>query len=749
VGNYEPRQFDEEEGTSLREYINLLRQYIVPITLITLAGLAVAIVYALTARDIYQSTTSLKIQKPSGNILDAPLLPEFSDFGSDRFIANEIEVLKSYTVRERVAKDLIAQYHQINVPDSFYLILDKDLIGSDSKDQLLSVHNIATSILKKKVSIDQKRGLDIAEITVESPSAYEATLIANDYARAYKEINLSYNREQLVTVRTFLEKQREVMKKELLLSENKLQAYQEKEGIIELSEQATALIQQITDIQTKMNEAQMNMVIAEKSVAALSSQLKQQNPKLKAYLDNFATESYLQGLQDQIAKLEVQRDVAISDNKNAKRLHSVVADFDKRIAIMKKKLNDKVAIYKESIFASSPEEIKALTQQLLDQEIAYQGYKASYKELKAIYDNFESKFNELPNRSIELARLQRERMANEKLYLLIEEKYQEALINEQATPGNVLIIDKARYPYKPAKPNRKLIVLIGLILGGGFGFGYAFVRNYFDNTIKTPEDIQRKNINVLAWVPEIEGLEEGNKEFEFIVSKKPDSIPSEAFRSLRTRINFSKIKETPIQTILVTSSAPREGKTTVSVNIAGTFAMSGKKTVILDLDLRKPRVHHLFNAQKTPGVTDYLFGDISYENLIRKSEIDNLFYISAGTIPPNPAEVLGSKQMQDLLHKLSADFDMVIIDSPPIVAVTDAEILSKIVDATILVVSANITEIDLMEKAVEILSANGGSFIGVLLNRFSYRSGYGSYYKYYYYYARPDQKNRRKKELKG
>ncbi len=748
MGNYDPRQF-EEEGTSLREYINLLRQYIVPITLITLAGLAVAIVYALTARDIYESTTSLKIQKPSGNILDAPLLPEFSDFGNDRFIANEIEVLKSYTVRERVAKDLMEKYKEINIPDSFYLILDQELIGPNSEDQLLSIHDIAYTILDKKVKIEQKRGLDIAQITVESPSAFEATLMANLYAKAYKEINLSYNREQLVTVRTFLEKQREVMKKELLLSENKLQAYQEKEGIIELSEQATALITQITDIQTKLNEAQMNKIIAQKSIEALSKQLAQQNPKLKAYLDNFATEAYLQTLQEQIAKLEVQRDVAVSNNKNAKNLPLIVADFDKRIVDLKAKLNLKISIYKESIFASSPEEIKALMQQLLDQEIAYQGFVASEKELKKLYDSFESKFNELPNRSIELARLQRERMANEKLYLLIEEKYQEALINEQATPGNVLIIDKARYPYEPSKPNRKLIVIIGLILGGGFGFAYAFVRNYFDNTVKTPEDIQKKNINVLAWVPEIEGLEEGNKEFEFIVAKKPDSIPSEAFRSLRTRINFSKMKDSPIQKILITSSAPREGKTTVSVNVAATFAISGKKTLILDLDLRKPRVHHLFDVQKTPGVTDYLFGDVSYDNLIQKSEIDNLFFIPAGTIPPNPAEVLGSKQMQDFLRKLDEDFDMVIIDSPPIVAVTDAEILSKIVDATILVVSANITEIDLMEKAVELLSSEGGSFIGVLLNRFSYRSGYGSYYKYYYYYSRPDLKNKNRKELKG
>jgi tyrosine-protein kinase Etk/Wzc len=333
--------------------------------------------------------------------------------------------------------------------------------------------------------------------------------------------------------------------------------------------------------------------------------------------------------------------------------------------------------------------------------------------------------------------------------LLIEEKYQEAQIYEQATPGNVIIIDKARRAHKPAKPNRILIVLIGLILGGGFGLGYAFVRNYFDNTVKTPEDIQKHRINVLAWIPEIEGLDAENKEFEFIVAKKPDSIPSEAYRALRTRILFSKLKKTQIKTILVTSSAPREGKTTVSVNLAGTFAISGKKTVIVDLDLRKPRTHHLFGYQKTPGVTDYLFGDKAYEEIVRTTNVNNLFVITAGTIPPNPAEVLASEQMAAFLDKLNEDFDFVVIDSPPIVAVTDAEILSRIVDATLLVVSANITEIDLMTKAVELLSQDNDSFIGVVLNRFSYRSGYGSYYKYYYYYSRPDLSKKNNKQLKS
>jgi capsular exopolysaccharide synthesis family protein len=268
----------------------------------------------------------------------------------------------------------------------------------------------------------------------------------------------------------------------------------------------------------------------------------------------------------------------------------------------------------------------------------------------------------------------------------------------------------------------------------GIGFGFAFVRDFLDNTVKTPEDIQKMNINVLGWIPKIEGIT-ANKEFEFIIAKKSDSIYSEAFRALRTKIQFAKIDKKSINTIHVTSSTPSEGKTTVSVNIAGSFAQTNKKTLILDCDLRKPRMHKVFNSQRYPGFTDYFLGNIDFESIVNKSELPNLDFISAGTIPPNPSEILGSDQMLAFIEKLKDIYDLVVIDSPPIIAVTDSEILSRIADASILVASADETDIELMTKAVDLMRHENNSFIGVVLNKFSYRSGYGSYYKYYYYYA--------------
>jgi tyrosine-protein kinase Etk/Wzc len=161
---------------------------------------------------------------------------------------------------------------------------------------------------------------------------------------------------------------------------------------------------------------------------------------------------------------------------------------------------------------------------------------------------------------------------------------------------------------------------------------------------------------------------------------------------------------------------------------------------LLDCDLRKPQIHHIFKSRRSPGLIDYLFGDVLLDEIIKSTEIDNLHYITTGTIPPNPAEMLDSDQMRSLLAKFRSEYDMVIIDSPPIIAVTDSEILSNMVDGTLIVVSADTTEIDLMERAVELIKREHSQFIGTVLNNFSYKSGYGSYYKYYYYYSSPEKK---------
>lgn len=725
--------YSAEETNTLKDYINLVRNNLVPVIIITVVSAAAGIFYAMNATDIYVATTSLKISKPSGSILESPIMPEFQDFGSDRFIANEIEIMKSYSVRARVAKAL---YDSVNNDEQrFASMLNKDFQFSiNDKEQILTVPEVAM-MLEDYVAVEQKRGLDIVEISVESPSPKGAEMMANAYAQEYRYLNLEQNRNQLTLVKNFLEEQRKEKLSELKDAEELLSDYQEKGGIIALDEQASTLITTLSEFEAQKNAAQIELSASNKVLAQYKKELEQQNPKLVDYLESVSSESYFKSLQEQIAKLELNRDMAISGSKSADG--SAVKEYDQKIKDLRKKLNDKLEVIKAGIFASSPEEVKELSQKILLEETKNQTLRTTLTELTGIVNKYDERFNRLPKTSIELARFQRSRESLEKLYTLVEEKYQEALINEQSQPGNVLIVDKARVPEKPAKPNRMLIMIIGFVLGGGLSFAFVFIKNYFDNTIKTPEDIQSKNINVLAWIPQIDGITKENKEFEFIVARKPDSIPAEAFKALRTRVQFSKLNDKPLKTILITSSTPQEGKTTISSNLAGSFAQANKRTLIIDCDLRKPRLHTMFNASRYPGLIDHLFGQVTLDEIIRESEINNLYYITSGTIPPNPSEMLSSDQMQAFLNDIKERFDIVVLDSPPVVAVTDSEIISRYVDATILVASSEKTELVMLEKSVQLIKNENSSFIGAVLNNFSYKAGYGAYYKYYYYYTQP------------
>ena len=727
----------ENEANTLRDYLNLLRNNLLPFVLISAVSLILAVVYAVTAINIYKSSTSLKISKPQGSILESSVMPDLQSFTDDRFISTEIEIMKSYTIRNQVANALIDSFKTISKPDSFYLILNHDKFIKENKAKLLTANQIA-ALLSSKVTIEQKRGIDIVDISVESPSPYEAALIANLYAQAYENFNLQENRTQLTSVREFLSQQIKDKRRDLLKAEDTLSNFQEKNGIIALDAQSQSLITQLANFEAQRDDVQIDMASTNKVLTQLRDELHQQNPKVAAYLESLASQSYFQALQDGIAKLEVNKDIALANKNPEIDNTAIIRDYDKQINALKEKLTGKISVIKEGMFASNPEEIKDLTQKILESSVKSKSLSIQLSELNKLVNKYDAQFNKLPATAIDYARLERNREANEKLYSLIEQKYQEAQINEQSQPGNVIIVDPGRIPTSPSKPNRILIVLIGLVLGTGLAFGYIFVKNYFDNTVKTPEDIQNRNINVLAWIPQIEGIStNGNRAYEFIVAKKPDAIPSEAFRALRTRVQFSKIGSEALKTILITSSTPQEGKTTIAINLAGAFAQSNKKTLLIDTDLRKPRLHSVFGVQRFPGVIDYLFEQAPLEDVIRYSGVKNLSYITAGTIPPNPSEMMDSKPMRDFIAEMRKIYDIVILDSAPIIAVTDSEILASIVDATILVVSAETTEFELMEKSVEMIKRGSSSFIGTVLNNFTYKSGYGSYYKYYYYYSNP------------
>ncbi|GJQ32111.1 MAG: hypothetical protein HBSAPP04_09500 [Ignavibacteriaceae bacterium] len=722
-----------QETRSIVDYLQLIRGNLLPILIITAVSFIFALVYAINAVDIYNSSTLVKINKNSGNILESnPLLQPFGS--EDRFISNEIEVIKSYTLRERVASALIDSFNAAQKKDTFSVLLTSDKVDPNKK--VLMTKDKLAQQLSVLTTVEQKRGLDFVILSASSPSPLEAAMVANTYASEYRNLNLAFNRDQLVVVKNYLDQQRSEKLNELNNAEDMLKAFQESGGIIALDNQASNLISQISTLESSKGMQEIELKSTQNAIESYREQLAKLDPDALDYLAQYEIKGFFEQLQSEIAKLEIQKMLVSGNDKDPKNAKAL-KDLDAKINILKETLDGKIKKFQKSAVANTPEEYKTLALKILELEIQEKGLDFSIKQIAAQLGLYENKFGALPRNAIELAKLTRTREGLEKLYTLIEQRFQEAVINEQSQPGNVVVIEAARVMTSPAKPNRTLIVIIGIVLGLVVSISYVFIRDYFDKTVKTPDQLTKLGFNVLSWIPRIEGIDatKGSSN-EFIVFSKPDSIPAEAFRALRTRLQFASPDANKIKTILVTSSAPTEGKTIISTNLAGSFSQINKKVLLVDCDLRKPRVHNVFNMNRHPGLVDYLFSHNTLDEIIRTTEMPNLDFIPCGTIPPNPAELMESEAMIKFLAELRERYDIIILDTPPVIAVTDSEILSKHVDGSILVVSADTTEMELLRRASEIMKQGTHHFIGAVLNNFVYKASYGSYYKYYYYYSR-------------
>jgi capsular exopolysaccharide synthesis family protein len=298
------------------------------------------------------------------------------------------------------------------------------------------------------------------------------------------------------------------------------------------------------------------------------------------------------------------------------------------------------------------------------------------------------------------------------------------------------------------------------LIGLGLGLGIVFVREYFDNTVKTVEEVENLGFNLLGTIPIIEeeaagkksrkkweSMEEEGQQIEsrLVTHFDPKSPISESYRTLRTNLAFTRV-DNPMKTILITSAGPKEGKSTTVSNLAITLAQLGSKVVLVDSDLRRPVVHAIFGMEKEDGLTDHILGNVSYEQSLKKSLLDNLSIVTSGTLPPNPSELLGSKAMEEFIDRLKKDFDIVLFDSPPVIAVTDAAILCSKVDGAFLVISSGTTNRDAINRAKRLLENVQTQVLGAVLNGVDISGAYGSsnyYYYYHYYYGAHPKRGRR------
>jgi capsular exopolysaccharide synthesis family protein len=318
----------------------------------------------------------------------------------------------------------------------------------------------------------------------------------------------------------------------------------------------------------------------------------------------------------------------------------------------------------------------------------------------------------------------------------------EAGVSAGITAGNIQIVDQAEAPTYAFKPNKRLNLFLAAIVGLFLGVGLAFFIEYLDNTVKTPEDVEQLiRLPSFGMIPEI-GYERRRRldrkmlyPVELITHDHPGSILSEAYRNVRTSILLS-FSEKPPKTIAVSSANPAEGKTTTVVNTAIALSQTGARVLIVDADMRKPRLHTVLGRGNGVGLSNFLSGNAALRSVVKKSRVPNLYYVPSGPIPPNPSELLGSNIFKGMMEMLGGKFDHIVLDSPPVLGFADSIIVSTSADGVVLVVLSGKTPRDTLQRARHVLHQVNAKILGVVINRIDIgRGDYGyHYYRYHYYY---------------
>ena len=534
-----------------------------------------------------------------------------------------------------------------------------------------------------------------------------------------------------------------------------LQTYMKNSGMVNLDSDTRKVVHQLAQLEATRDGLDIEISTRTKTLESLRQELATQEPNAAKSIGE-SNDAYIRLLQDQLAKLEVQRDQIIAQNPEMTRdavFTQKLQEIDAEVASLKKNLEKRTQAYPKLVLPgdamggdrlTTTNFLAQLKQRIIEQQMELTGLAARKVALQGVIADYERQFNQIPQKSIELAKLQRARLSSEKLYLMVEEGYNEAAINETSEFGYVSVMDSAFVSDEPVSPKVAANLVIGALLGFGLGVGLVFVRARLDDRLRTPEDLRRlgyihlSSISRMVWPRNgrngtVGSTEEAKKLDKHLVSYfNPLSAVTESYRNLRVNI-LSMLPNHPMRTIIVTSGAPGEGKSTTAANLAICFAQAEKRILLVETDMRRPAVHAMFGLPQEPGLSEMLLGRNGVDARIHRDVVRNLDVVCCGMIPPNPAEILGSARMGDFISRMSKVYDLVLFDTAPVLAATDAVVVSRFVDGVLVVVSSGTTRFDILERTAEALKKVGANLFGVVLNNFDVGRAYGRNYDSYGY----------------
>src|SRR3989339_52350 len=723
----------DEKEIHLRDYLRIIIKRKGSILTFFVLTMLIVIIATFTATPLYLAGTKVMIERNTAGSLTtsstySPYDPEFIETQNqlimstavvDKAVGNlnpdkiydaflkKTEDQKSYIqAMAGWIKDQYVSVKKILGIETLFSGSDDAVKKTISEDIPPTKAQILADMIKGGISVTPVENSRILQIGYISDNPALAMKVADAVAQAFIDVLVDMQMEVSGYSINWMSQKAEIQRKKLEESEQELQEYKKQQDIVTIEDKETVLPERLADLSKNMTVSETKR----KELLAVYNQVKN------------------------VRKEQLETIPAVVANVSLESINQKIIAADQKVSELSKKYgpkHPKMITAKNELEGLKNKKYSELQKVVETIKNEYLLAEENERSLKGLVDQTRFEAERFGDKSIQLGMLQRKVDTNRFLYDALVKKMKERDLTERNQAVNVWIIEKAELPKIPAKPNKKRNILLGIVLGLFGGIGLAFFFEYLDNTVKTPEDIEEKlNLPVIST---IDLIKDKHQTVVQPVMRDTSSLIAESFKGMRTSVLLSSA-DNPPKILLVSSFTPGEGKSSVSASLAMSLAHAGKKILLIDADMRRPVQHKNFNIENSSGLSSFLAG-VTAENEIKKENpIENLYLITSGPIPPNPSELLSSKKLKDLLSDIASDYDMIIIDTPPLASVTDPVILSKHVDGVILVTWAGKTTYEMLGKGLKQLREVNAPLTGLVLNRFNAKKS-GYYYNYgdYYY----------------
>ena len=743
---------------NLREVVSVINRRKYGIILIIIISVGLGWLLHKIEVPAYNAVSILMIDNPFGNNpLDAAL--GTTGESDAKAVRKDIELLTSMPITQLAVRELLKTTKRDSLEffgkrqyrSSFDHILtlmspfaDKrsaqtiNPMGSEFPDDFIRINAIKLSGL---IKVDPVRETSIIKVSVRSPFQDEAVYLTNTLCNVYKNADINRKSQKYRQSSSFIAEMLQNQHKFVAETDSLLSKYMETNKMYEVSGNVGQLISKVTEIDSKVNDLKTERSITQNSLDFLQSKLteadrilssriaKTVNAKLSAILDDIKNQ------QKQYVQLIAEKGIDDPDTKNKKQQLDAAQSRYENLS--------RSQIAGEINYTGRTKKYSFdLIAEKLETERKFNLLNNSAIEYEKLKQSYEAKINLLPKKQQEFAKLQRDRDVATKTYTFLKEKLDESRILLGSEVGNVSIIGSAFRPFTPENSSAQKNLLIGLIIGSLLASIYTVISEYLDDSIKDDTFLKSQGFTVLSQIPYVTKITNASQATTTdtlstvpLITDRLSSWYAESFRTLRTAISYCSI-DNPIRSILISGVSIAEGKSSVCTNLAMALALNGRRTIIIDCDLRLASQHNIFKIKREIGLTDYLYSELKTidDSFIKSTHVNNLSIITAGKKIPNPNEFLSSQKMQDLILHLETKFDIVLIDSPPLF-LSDAAQLAQTVDSILLAARLNHTPRkpikDLADDRLIFSNIIGVALIGSLKNSY----GYGKYGHYKYGYG--------------